>query len=670
MLGIGVAGSQPRGDDAGVTGDATSGGDGDGGSRAGPRTAWLVVGLLLVVGVVPVVVALIALRDPHWYPSLDYAMIELRVRDVATSDAPMVGLAGRIHGHGQQGSHPGPASFWVLWPAYKLFGSSSWALLVSTAAINLVALGATLWISLRRGGRGVLLGTAAALSLLMLGYGIDRLTQPWNPYMPMLWWVVFLLAVWSVMCDDLVLLPVAVFAGSLSAQTHVPYIGLVGGLLAFVAVVLAVRAWRADVGRRRRLVAWGVLSSGVLALMWLPPVIDELRHRPGNLTILRANFAHPSETPVGLGWRAVEVWLAHLDLRQMSQQGGSFDVAPLGSPVSGFVLLCAWVAAAVVTWRRRHAAPSVWRLHVVVGVALLLGLVSVTRIFGPLWSYLLLWAWGTTVLVGVATVWSAASAWSASPPGRRPPRWAAGAGAAVLLAVVLGSTAGLTGTAATAPVPSADDSRVLAHLVPDTIDALRDGRTPGAGPDGRYLVQWSDAMGVGQEGYGLILELERAGLDVGGQAVLATNLVPHRTRRPDDATATVTFVRGDDDIERWRSNPDVVELAHFDPRTSGDRARYHELRAEVDAGLRDAKLDDVAALMRENFVVATLDPRFPSELRPEISEMHELGQAAAVFIGPPRPRSGVHGHVTTSAGPRTAFSTAEPANQGEDDGGP
>jgi hypothetical protein len=632
-MGIGAVDSQPRVDDAGVTEDATSGDDG--GCRAGTRTTWLGVGLLFLVGGVPLAVGLIALRDPRWYPSLDYAMIELRVRDVATSDTPMVGLAGRIHGYGQQGSHPGPVSFWVLWPAYKLFGSSGWALQVSAAAVNLVAFGAALWIAVRRGGRGVLLGAAGALSLLMLGYGIDRLTEPWNPYMPMLWWVVFLLAVWSVVCDDLVLLPVAVFAGSFCAQTHIPYVGLVGGMLVFVAVVLGVRAWRADIWRRRCLAGWSAASLGVLGAIWLPPVIDEVRRSPGNLAILRENFTHPSEAPIGLGGRAVEAWLAHLDLWQLPRHGWSFDEAPLGSPVSGLVLLCAWFAAAVITWRRRHAAPSIWQLHVVVAVALVLGLVSVTRIFGPLLSYLLLWAWGTTVLVVVATVWSAASAWSAGPAGRRPPRWAAGAGAVVLLTVVLGSTAGLTVTAARAPGPYPDESRVLANLVPDTVDALRDGRARGAGLGGRYLVQWSDASKLGSEGYGLLLELERAGLDVGGQASWATNLVPHRTRRPDGATATVTFVRGDDDIESWRSNPDAVEVAYFDPRTSGELARYHELGVEVDAGLRDAGLDAVADLMGENVLLAALDERFPSELRPEIVEMLELGESAAVFIGPP-----------------------------------
>ena len=632
---IAVSDTQRCVDDAAVTGSAPSRDDGVVEGRTGARDTLTVAGLLLAGGGVPVVVGLMALRDPRWYPALDYAMIELRVRDVATSDAPMVGLAGRIQGYGQQGSHPGPVSFWLLWPAYKLFGSSGWALQAATAAVNLVALGAALWIAVRRGGRGVLLGVAAALSLLVLGYGIDRLTEPWNPYMPMLWWVVFLLAVWSVACDDLPLLPVAVFAGSFCAQAHVPYIGLVGGLFVFLAVLLGVRARRAEGGGRRHLLGWGALSLGLLATLWLPPVIDEMRQHPGNLAILRENFAHPTEIPIGLGGRAVEVWLADLDLWRLPRHGSSFDVAPLGSPVSGLILLCAWAAAVGITWRRRDAAPSIWRLHLVVAVALLLGLASVTRIFGLVWSYLLLWARGTTVLVVVATVWSAASAWAKGPPGRCPPRWVARGGVAVLLAVLVGSTAGLTATAARATMPDPEESTVLAHLVPDTVDALLEQRAPGGGPSGRYLVRWSDAMAVGSAGYGLVLELERAGVDVGGPANYATNLVPHRVRRPVDATATVTFVRGAEVVERWQSNPEVVEVASFDPRTAGEVARSQQLRAGLDARLRAADLDSLADLMDQNLLVASLDERLPSELRPDIRELIQLGQPAAVFVGPP-----------------------------------
>ena len=55
----------------------------------------------------------------------------------------------------------------------------------------------------------------------------ERLTEPWNPYLPLLWWVVLLLAVWSVVCGDFIVLPLAVFAASFCAQTHLPYFGLV-----------------------------------------------------------------------------------------------------------------------------------------------------------------------------------------------------------------------------------------------------------------------------------------------------------------------------------------------------------------------------------------------------------------------------------------------------------
>jgi hypothetical protein len=169
-------------------------------------------------------------------------MTELRVRDVPTRHPPMVGLAGRLHADGVQGSHPGPLSFWLLWPVYRLFGSSGWALQVATAVLNTVAVGVALWLGRRRAGLPGLLGLGAGLALLAHGLGIDRLTEPWNPYMPVPWWVVFLLAAWSVLCDDMLLLPVAVFTGSFCAQTHMPYVGSVGGILAFLAMVIAVRA--------------------------------------------------------------------------------------------------------------------------------------------------------------------------------------------------------------------------------------------------------------------------------------------------------------------------------------------------------------------------------------------------------------------------------------------
>jgi hypothetical protein len=76
--------------------------------------------------VVPLAIAAVSLRRPVWFPALDLAMTELRLRDVFTSHTPLIGLPGRIGRFPDQGSHPGPMSFYALWPAWKLLGSSSW----------------------------------------------------------------------------------------------------------------------------------------------------------------------------------------------------------------------------------------------------------------------------------------------------------------------------------------------------------------------------------------------------------------------------------------------------------------------------------------------------------------------------------------------------------------
>ena len=594
----------------------------------------------LVAGVVvgiPLVVAVAALRHPRWYPTLDFAMTELRVRDVPTRHPPLVGLAGRLQVDGIQGSHPGPLSFWLLWPVYRLLGSSSWGLQVATAVLNTAAVGVVLWIGRRRAGLAGLLGLAAGLALLAHGLGIDRLTEPWNPYMPVLWWVVFLLAAWSVLCDDMPLLPVAVFAGSFCAQTHVPYVGSVVGMLAFLAVVIAVRLRWCDRVGRRRLAGWSLMSLGALAALWLAPVVDELRHDPGNLTIIRETFANPPEPALGLGTGALEVWLSQLDVTQLPRYVMSFDVAPTGSVTAGGLFLALWAAAAAVAWSQRGAAPARWRLHLVVAVALALGLVSITRIHGTVFQYLLLWASGTTVLAVVAIVWSGVSLWMALPAVWHP-RWAPAAGGAVLVATLLVPTMGLTIDAADAVAPTPVESNLLAHVAPDTIATLRAGRAPGGGPDGRYLVRWSDSLSILPAGYGLVLELERAGLDVGALSVVSTNVVPHRVRNDDEVTATVLMVRGEARIAQLRAAADgvrLVEAAYHEPRTPAQVVRYDQLRAEVVRGLRASGLDDLVDTLEARVMMVARDDRVPDRIATAVGEMVALGQPVAVFVGPP-----------------------------------
>ena len=193
------------------------------------RTVVLVLGLTAVV-VVPLVVALAALRTPRWYPLLDFAWTEMRVRDVGTAHTPLVGLFGRLSSNGNPGSHLGPISFWSLAPVHRLLGGSAWGLMVGVVVLNATAVGLTIWAALRRGGAVVALGFAAGLAALTHLYGTHVLTEPWNPYMPVMWWVLTLVGLWAVLCDDLPMLPVTVVAASFALQTHISYAVLVAGL--------------------------------------------------------------------------------------------------------------------------------------------------------------------------------------------------------------------------------------------------------------------------------------------------------------------------------------------------------------------------------------------------------------------------------------------------------
>ncbi len=602
---------------------------------AGHRQSWFVGGGILVVLAVPLAIALVVLANPRWYPVLDNAQTELRLRDVGSSHPPLIGLGGRIGTAENPGSHPGPLSFWALWPFYQLFGASAWAMHAASAALHLIAMGVILWIAHRRGGPPLVLGTGAALAVLAHVYGPATMIEAWNPYMPVLWWVAFLLACWSVLCDDLPMLPVAAFAGSFCAQTHIPYLGLVGGVGALTLAAVAVKAVR----RRRRaggelapVVGWTAAAAMVGALVWLPPAIDELTHSPGNLSIIKDHFGSPPEATIGVG-RGIELVLLHLNPWRLLT-GQQFLT---GSVVPGLAVLAAWAASVAVAWRRRHR--SLLRLDLVVASALVLAVISTSRIFGFVWYYLVLWAWGLCALVLVAIAWTTTLVLADRLDGRdgraRVDRRRAGrAAAASLVALTVAMAALFAVESASVDVPAAQRSEVLGRMVPPTVQALASGGLPGGGRNGRYLVTWVDPVHIGAHAYGLLNELERAGFDVGvinGYRAAATE---HRVREPADATAVIHMSVGPD-IERWRAKAGVEQVAYVDPRNRPQQVEYIRLRSEVVAELAAADLVDLVPMVDDNLFLATFDPRVPEALKDKMVRMADLGLPFAVFVGPP-----------------------------------
>jgi hypothetical protein len=600
-------------------------------SRWTRRPAWVVPVAAVVVGL-PLIVAAIALRGERWYPVLDLAMTEFRVRDVGTSHTPLIGLPGRIGQYPEQGSHPGPLSFYLLAPVYRIFGSSSWALEAGTVVIHLAAISTALWIGYRRAGWKGVAAVGALLAVVLRGYGQVPLTQPWNPYLPLIAWIVVLLAAWAVLCGDhLTLIPLVV-AATFCAQTHVPYLLLGAGMFALGLGVVLVRVARAPKPDRRAPLVSVAWATGVGVVLWIPPIIDQFTNDPGNFRQLLEHFGSPPEPAVGAG-DGVELALRHLDVwaglvRQVVETGPFISSA---SPWRGLITLLVWIAAAVVAWR--IGSPALRALHTVVGVTLVLGVISMARIFGRPWYYLTLWAWGVAAFLVGAVAWTALAWWksrsTATDRGRPATRVALGAVAVAIVVSVASSVA-----FADAHHPEDRLSRAVGALAGPTYQAMVDGVGAATGKDGVYLVRWSDAADIGSPGFGLLDELERRGLDVAADEFFHVPVTDHRVRPRADADAQIHLATGSY-VDVWRGVPDAFEVASYDPRSPEQRRQYRQTRRQFVARLRAEGLGDLVPLVDTNLFGMSVDTRLSAADQDDLTRLIEIGQPMVVFIAPP-----------------------------------
>jgi hypothetical protein len=600
---------------------------------------------ITAVVTLPLILTAVLLTQRPWAPVLDMAMTELRVRDVGGSHTPLIGLPGRIGNFPDQGSHPGPASFYLLAPFYRLAGSSAYGLELGSIVINSVVIGLIVWIGRRLDGvRGALV-MGAVTAVAIRGYGMTVLTHPWNPYFPVLIWILVLVAAWSAVSGDHYMAVVVVVAGSVAAQTHVPYLLNAIAVNALVLGVLGYRWFRSpptaneeddDDDRRRRGRAL-TISFAVGALLWLPPLIDQLIRDPGNIRMLVRHFAsEPPEPAIGLG-TGIKLFFRHLDafsaVVDLFLHGDAFvhrSGLRDGNGVLGALVFALWLAAAAFAWRRRHAA--LMALHAVLAVALAAGAFSMLRIFGKVWYYLTLWAWGTMLLVVVSLLWTASIVVrERSADVDRNDRRIVVALAGV---VVLVCTPMSIGAAVVHEVPEHQLSDGLRGVIPATVEALDAGTGPAVGHDGRYLVFWQDSVFIGAQGYGVVNELERRGFDVGVHPTWRVPVTPHRVFPAGTYDAEVHLVSGQF-IEQWRQRPGYVEVIEFDVRTDDERARFDELRSRVGTRLTEIGRTDLIEVVDGNLFGASLDPDLPGDVIDDLSEMLLLAQPIAIFLAPP-----------------------------------
>jgi hypothetical protein len=593
------------------------------------------VGFLLVT---PLIVACAWLHaNDRWAAIGDIAMIELRVRDVGTAHTPLIGIYGRF-GEGIEniGSHPGPLCFYLLAPLYRLLGGSYWALRVSTATITAVAIVCALLIANRRAGIAAVFVTGLGLVLLELGFGLRVLTEPWTPHVPVPWFVVFLLAVWSVAADDPWMLPVAAASASLCAQTHLTYLavcGAIGLLVLLPFVIFWSQAARRGAGRTyaRALLAAAI----VVAVLWAPPIVDQL-WGTGNLSVLVRFFASSQEPSIGIR-AATPVLLRHLDAVHLVVRS-FLDPARLTmlldqqppTPERGAVCLVLWAASAAVAvlWLRNRSLSA---LHGMVAVALVVYLFAISRILGPPWDYLTYGAWVVGACMLVATVATATIvAWQLIPGHVRPRTAAMAALAVVGIAACAGRLAMMDKTRVGSSLPM--QSSQLAALAPMAADALFDRDEKAAAVRARYLVTWSETPHLAGQGRGFVNELERRGLDVGVPRQFGTMFTRHRVREANDATARIHLATGGW-IDQARTIPGAVEIAYWDGRTPEARREFDEDRTAVADQLRRIGREDVAERI-DRELDGCMVPGMPPLYSFITKRMAEIGVPVAVFVMP------------------------------------
>jgi hypothetical protein len=218
----------------------------------------------------------LARRAQPAYPVSDIAITELYTREAAHGRL-LVGPYSRFGWH-----HPGPFLFYALAPAYSIGGSNTAALHAGALILTLVV-AAGVWI--------VAADTGALPATLLAGVGllVVRLpalaASPWNPHAVVLPALALVAAAAGAAAGRSELLPMVALLASFLAQTDVALVPFVAALV----VVSLRRATRSNVAA----------ASVVAVLAWALPVVEELRHRPGNLTQLWRFFAsdgHPHVT--------------------------------------------------------------------------------------------------------------------------------------------------------------------------------------------------------------------------------------------------------------------------------------------------------------------------------------------------------------------------------------
>lgn len=503
--------------------------------------------------------AAVGLIGRTWMPSFDQALEVLRIGDVGGPNSPLVGVFSRWGW-----AHPGPMLFYALAPFERVAGATG--VLVGTAALNAMSVGAAVAGARLAAGRRAAVAAAATLGLLSLGLGLDGLVDPWNPTLALLPWTASIVLAWSATLDRPWLLVPAVVLASFALQAHVGYLLLVAAPLGLSVGVVAWHAWRRGaLGGASRPVA---AASAVGLLAWAPPLWQQLTGDPGNLAAIARYARSPSTESAGLevalGSLGAHVRVAGPWLTGNDASGLNFGVTGALAPA---LLLLVAVAAVSITVKRREGDAGHVALVSTVLVLVAIGVVTSARVTGLYAPYIVLFWRGIAALAVLALAWGLLALL---------PAWGRHTELAVAGALVVALAAGAAAQLPT-QVPLPQVSSALHRLVPEVEASLDRGRT--------YLVRGQELRLLGAPVSGLFVALERRGFDVRVDPDPLAPLTYGTWRTADDSDVDgVVFVVDQTSISLGWQPPDGARLlASHDPLSPAERRELDELEARIRA---------------------------------------------------------------------------------------
>ena len=581
------------------------------------RLVYLVVALLIIsLGWL-----LYRLVTSNWLPIGDYRTLQLRVADVGGSETPIVGIYSRY-----QWNHPGPMLLYALALPYRLSGSSPVGLLLGALAINLGVIASTLWIAARAGRRTFVL-VGFFLALLCFGMNPAGLADPWNPEFVILAVFATAIASWRVIFGDRVAAVLLVLIGSFTVQCHVGSALPVALLIAIAALALVVRSVRGTNRSHDRRTA--LIAAVVVVVCWIPPIIEQFIHSPGNLRLIYGFLRNPPLATTGFA-TGVRIMFRFLSIPGNWVRGTEPTLINSAINTSGWAIpwaLLALCVAAWWAWRKR------WRNELalcgIAGALVFTGAIAASRIVGTPSPYLLRWMWSIAAVTWLAVAAVALRQIALSRFGRRH------ANNLVVVATILVLVTMLVRGVNLTPLRLSNSwTRAIAALTPPALDAIKE--LPGP-------IYLGDGYGLdGSAGLDLLARAEEVGIDVRRGPSWAYIYGDNRTIERSQAASEVLFLTESARLET-QSDPYYREIFTYDPLSPDQRAEFDALVAkhagfDHPAGLSPAAIARGQEQLLEKWVQTELAAKSPSADFKRYLKLLLDGPVVSIFVsnGPPR----------------------------------